>query len=122
VPTGLWVLLIDDDPTVLTVVLRSLEQRNRVDVASNGAEGLRLALANSYELILCDLRMPEISGLELFRRLHESRPEQARRLLFISGDTSSAETRQGLTATGRPLLAKPFRPEELYAAIAALQL
>jgi signal transduction histidine kinase len=120
-PRGLRVLLIDDDPTVVDVVLRSLEVTNTVLVANNGQDGLRLAGDGSYDLLLCDLRMPGMGGLELYGRLVVAHPELARRLLFISGDTSSPATTQALRATGRPLLSKPFRPEELYAAIAAMQ-
>lgn len=119
-PSGLRVLLIDDDPAVVDVVLRSLELANSVEAATSGAEGLRLALEGAYDLLICDLRMPDLDGLELFVRLVAARPELAARVLFISGDTNSAATRGRLAATGRPLLTKPFRPEELYAAIAAL--
>jgi signal transduction histidine kinase/CheY-like chemotaxis protein len=120
-PTGLRVLLVEDDPAVVNVVLRTLGDSNSVEVAADGADGLRRARAGAYDLVLCDLRMPAVGGLELHRRLSEQRPELAARLLFISGDTSSAATRRELQATGQPLLTKPFRPEELYAAIAAMR-
>lgn len=119
-PSGLRVLLVEDDPVVVAVVLRALGDANSVEVAADGADGLRRARAGTFDLLLCDLRMPAVGGLELHRRLAEQRPELAGRLLFISGDTSSPATRKALQATGRPLLTKPFRPEELYAAIAAL--
>lgn len=119
-PTGLRVLMVEDDPAVVNVVLRALGASNSVEVAADGADGLRRARAGTYDLVLCDLRMPAMGGLELHRRLSEQRPELAARLLFISGDTSSAATRGELQATGQPLLTKPFRPEELYAAIAAM--
>jgi CheY-like chemotaxis protein len=90
-------------------------------VANSGQEGLRRAAEGAYDLLLCDLRMPGMGGLELFERLAASHPELARRMLFISGDTSSPTTTAALRAIGRPLLSKPFRPEELYAAIAAIE-
>jgi signal transduction histidine kinase/CheY-like chemotaxis protein len=120
-PEGLRVLLIDDDPAVAEVVARSLRSTNSVSVAQSGAEGLRLAAEGSYDLLLCDLRMPEMDGLEIFAKLAASRPELAARLLFMSGDTSSPSAATALQASGRPLLSKPFRPEELYAAIAAMR-
>ncbi len=120
-PRGLRVLLIDDDPTVVDVVLRSLEAANTVLVANSGHEGLRRAGDGPYDLLLCDLRMPGMGGLDLYGRLVVARPELARRLIFISGDTSSRATTEALRATGRPLLSKPFRPEELYAVIAAMR-
>ena len=120
-PQGLRVLLIDDDPSVVDVVLRSLEATNSVQVAHSGHEGLRRAAEGTYDLLLCDLRMPGMGGLELYERLDTTHPALARRLLFISGDTSSPSTTAALRATGRPLLSKPFRPEELYAAIAEVR-
>jgi signal transduction histidine kinase/CheY-like chemotaxis protein len=119
-PEGLRVLLVDDDPLVVDVVLRALGRGNRVDYAADGTAGLQLALGGAYDLVLSDLRMPGLDGLELHDRLLAARPELAARVLFISGDTSSQHASAALAASSRPLLAKPFRPEELYAAIAAL--
>ena len=119
-PQGLAVLLAEDDPAVVDVVLRSLDSANHVVVASNGREALRMAADQPFDVVLCDLRMPEMDGLELYERLRAGHPELAGRVLFISGDTSSLVTREALDATGRPLLAKPFTPEELYGAIRAL--
>ncbi len=119
-PAGRRILLIEDDPAVVSAVLLALGERNEVAVAANGLEALRLAAAQSFDLVLCDLRMPEMDGLELFERLRAAHPELARRVLFISGDTNSAATRAALEGTGRPLLTKPFTPEELFGAIATL--
>lgn len=120
-PVGLRVLLVDDDPLVAEVVLRALGGANSVSVAADGVEALRLVAAHRFDLVLSDLRMPVMDGLELHDRLLDERPELVARLLFLSGDVSGQATREGLRATGRPLLHKPFRPEELYAAIAALR-
>jgi signal transduction histidine kinase/CheY-like chemotaxis protein len=119
-PEGLRVLLVEDDALVVSVVTRSLAGSNSVAVAPDGAAGLRMAEPGAFDLLLCDLQMPGMGGLELYGRLASVRPDLARRVLFISGDTSSQATRAALEATGCPLLSKPFRPEELFAAIAAL--
>jgi|GEM_PF-1790637 len=120
VPRGRHILLVDDDPAVIGVVRAALARENRVVVAGDGAEAMRLAAGEIYDLVLCDLRMPGMDGPAFFRQLSDARPDLARRLLFISGDTSSAATRTFLESARRPLLAKPFTPDELYAAIAAL--
>jgi signal transduction histidine kinase/CheY-like chemotaxis protein len=119
-PEGRRILLTEDDPAVVSAVLMALGEHNRVEVAANGFEALRLAAAQSFDLALCDLRMPEMDGLELFERLRAAHPALAGRVLFISGDTNSAVTRAALELTERPLLTKPFTPEELFRAIAAL--
>lgn len=121
-PYGASVLLVEDDPSVVDVVLRALANANQVVVASQGVEALRLAAERDFDLLLCDLRMPEMGGLELYDRLAVAHPALAGRVLFISGDTNSPTTRTALAATGRPLLAKPFTPDELYAAMAEITL
>lgn len=73
-----------------------------------------------FDAILCDLRMPGMDGLELYQRLQAHDPALAARLIFMSGDTSSPTTSAALAATGRPFLAKPFAPDELFTAIRAL--
>jgi two-component system NtrC family sensor kinase len=119
-PSNLQLLLVEDDFAVVEVVQRALGDDNEVVVAADGAQALGHAETRTFDLVLSDLRMPVMDGLEFFNRLSVTQPELAARLLFISGDTSSHATRHGLRATGRPLLRKPFRPEELYAAIAAV--
>lgn len=120
IPRGRHILLVDDDPDVVGVVRAALARENRLVIAGDGAEGLRLAAGEIYDVVLCDMKMPGMDGPAFYRRLVDARPDLARALLFISGDTSSEPTRAFLEATRRPLLAKPFTPDELYAAIAAL--
>lgn len=116
-PVGRMLLLVEDDPTVVGVVVRTLANDNTLVVANNGHEALQLASAQPFDVILCDLRMPGIDGLELYRRLYARAPALAARLIFMSGDTSSSATSEALAATGRPFLAKPFTPAELFAAV-----
>jgi signal transduction histidine kinase len=116
-PVGRMLLLVEDDPTVVGVVVRTLANDNTLIIANNGYEALQLASAQPFDVILCDLRMPGIDGLELYRRLYERAPARAARLIFMSGDTSSSAASEALAATGRPFLAKPFTPAELFAAV-----
>ncbi|MBX0326328.1 response regulator [Oscillochloris sp. ZM17-4] len=117
---GLRILSVDDDPVVRAVIRRTLGDQNDLVLASGGAEALRLIVSETFDLVLCDLRMPELSGEQLYRLVAAIRPEAAAHFLFISGDTSSAMTRAFLAEAGRPLLAKPFTAAELLAAIAGV--
>ena len=119
-PRGRRVLLVEDDNAVVQLVRAALAQHNRVVVASEGAEALRLAQHGDFDLVLCDLKMPGMGGQQFFERLRSDAPALVGRLLFISGDTGSATTRDFLQQTGRPLLSKPFAPSALYRAIAAM--
>jgi two-component system, NtrC family, sensor kinase len=115
------VLLVEDDIAVIQLVRAALSEHNRVVVASEGAEALRLARNGDFDLVLCDLKMPGMGGQQFFERLRTEAPALVARVLFISGDTGSAATRDFLQQTGRPLLSKPFAPSELYRVIATLR-
>lgn len=119
-PAGLRILAVDDDPVVQVVLRRTLKERNMMVVTGSGAEALRMLGAVPFDLVLCDLKMPEIDGEMLYRRVLAEHPAAAARFLFISGDTSNAALRAFLEAAGRPLLAKPFTAGELFAAIAGV--
>jgi len=106
------VLVIDDEPTVVSTVERMLSDSHSV----TGMESARVALeqfgrGESFDLILCDLRMPDMSGVELALRLEERHPLLRRRLVFMSGDIGDA----GMSGAApvapssmAPLLEKPF--------------
>ena len=84
-----------------------------VDVANDGAEALRTIFLNEYDAILLDVRMPGLGGAEVFRSIEVLRPDLAGRVLFITGDTVSPDTRSFLEQTRVEVLHKPFSLEEL---------
>jgi signal transduction histidine kinase len=110
------VLVIDDEPGLHRAIRRVLEYFGcEVTTSSTGEGGLALAASGEYDIILCDIRMPDLDGRELYDRLEREAPAAARRLAFMTGDTISDEIRVFLKATGRPTLAKPFGREQLAA-------
>jgi CheY-like chemotaxis protein len=66
-----------------------------------------------YDLIITDIKMPEMSGQEFYKRVRDIDREQAERMVFITGDTVNVATRQFLQRISNPCLAKPFRVEEI---------
>jgi signal transduction histidine kinase/CheY-like chemotaxis protein len=120
-PRGLRILLIEDDSSVVYLVRSALGHENTLVVAADGREALKMLHNQPFELVLCDLRMPGMGGREFYQQLQFAAPQLIQRLLFISGDTTSAETRDFLQQSGRPLLSKPFTPSDLFTAIAALE-
>jgi two-component system NtrC family sensor kinase len=118
-PHGRRILLIDDS-AVVQLVRSALGPDNLVVVAGEGAQALGRLASASFDLVLCDLKMPGMSGLDFLQRLQVAELALTRRVLFISGDTSSRATRDVITRSGLQLLSKPFTPSELYTAIAAL--
>jgi C4-dicarboxylate-specific signal transduction histidine kinase len=109
-------LLIDDDPAFTRSLARLLSNRCEVTVAHDGAEGLAHILANdsTWDIILCDLMMPVMNGVELYRRLHESAPVIAAELVFITGGATTKETAQFLGSLPNVQLQKPFNAERLF--------
>jgi two-component system NtrC family sensor kinase len=119
-PRGRRILLVDDDSSVVYLLRSALEQGNMLVVAAEGQQALDMLSEQRFDLVLCDLRMPGMGGREFYQELQLAAPALVDRLLFISGDTTSRATRDFLRQAGRPLLSKPFTPNDLYHAIAAL--
>ena len=112
--TKLKVLAVDDERSVTMLLNRALTaQGHDVDVANDGAEALRMIFLNEYDAILLDVRMPGLGGSEVFRSVEVLRPDLAGRVLFITGDTVSPDTRSFLEQTRVEVLHKPFSLEEL---------
>jgi signal transduction histidine kinase len=120
-PRGRRILLVEDDSSVVYLVRSALEQGNMLVIAADGQQALDLLPTLRFDLVLCDLRMPGMGGREFYHELQLAAPTLIGRLLFISGDITSATTRDFLQQSGRPLLNKPFTPNDLYHAIAALE-
>ena len=71
---------------------------------------MRRLSEKSYDLIVCDLKMPKVDGMRFYRQLLVAAPHAARRVIFVTGDVASAEAEKFLQESGCRWLAKPFRP------------
>jgi two-component system, NtrC family, sensor kinase len=112
-PTRLRVLAIDDEALMLRV-LRRLLREHEVVAVQTGAHALELLEAGErFDLVLCDLMMPELSGAELFDVIADRFPELSERMGFITGGALTPETTEFLNTTRTPWLAKPFQVDEL---------
>lgn len=112
-------LVIEDDPTVGRFVQRGLEeQRWSVDLVANGEEGERLALAQPYDLVILDMRLPGKSGLHVLRSLR-ARGFETPVLVLTAQDAIDAKV-ETLRAGADDYVTKPFAFEELLARVEAL--
>ncbi|HEX7120651.1 MAG TPA: ATP-binding protein [Longimicrobiales bacterium] len=110
----LRVLVIDDEAELQRALRRVLEHLGcEVTIALDGEEGYTLATSGEFDLILSDIRVPGVSGRELFERLRDEAPAAAGIIAFMTGDSVSDEIREFLAETGRPVLAKPFGRAQL---------
>ena len=119
-PTAPRVLLIDDEATIRAALRRAFARRGwEVEEATDGQAALALLLApeRTYEVVVSDLRMPGLSGIELHDRLARLRPELLERLVFSTGDVASHEAADFLERCHRPVLQKPFELAELMAVV-----
>lgn len=112
------ILIVDDDPHIIEVLKFALEKAGFVlDVASNGREALEKAQAKSFALIVLDITMPEMDGLEACRRLRKSSEVP---VLFLSSRDEEIDRIVGLEIGGDDYVTKPFSPRELVARVQAI--
>ncbi len=107
---GQRVLIVDDEDCVMDVTVRILRLLNlSPDTARDPEIAKAKILAGSYDAVVCDYRLPGISGLELFNWVAGVKPELQKRWIFLTGSSGGEE----LAVTGRPVLPKPYSLEAL---------
>ena len=105
------ILLVDDEPIVLRALQRVLKH-HAVTAVTSGTEALALIRQGAtFDLIACDLNMPDMSGRALYETLDALLPELARRMVFTTGGAFVLDDQAFLTK--HPTLSKPFRASEL---------
>jgi DNA-binding response OmpR family regulator len=113
------ILVIEDEPKVASFLRQGLEEQNfQVDVAYDGHTGKRLAISKSYDLILLDVIIPYVNGVELCKELRASNIDTAVLMLTALGTTD--DKLSGFDAGADDYLIKPFAFSELLARIKAL--
>ena len=112
------VLIIEDDPNVAEVVARYLQREGyRVQVATDGQVGLDAALTNLPDLVVLDLMLPSLGGLEICRRLRAVAPVA---VIMLTARGEEADRIAGLELGADDYIAKPFSPRELTARVKAV--
>lgn len=103
-------LIVDDEPDILNVLQTVLlECGYQVETAGNGQQALQRLSTETFDAILSDIRMPDLDGQAFYQRLHAVKPNLAKRIIFVTGDTVSGKTREFLDSTGNLWLGKPFQ-------------
>ena len=99
----------------VAMMLRSDD--HEVATASTAAEALGLLERSSYDVIVSDLRLPNMDGPRFYRELKQRWPAALPRIIFMTGHAGDPESARFLRETGVPVLAKPFTPESLRQAV-----
>ncbi len=111
------VLIVDDD-TALAASIRRLLRDHDVAVAASGTQALDLFREGKrFDVILCDLMMPEMTGMELFRQIQLDIPDQAERFVFVTGGAFTPDGREFLDTVLNECVEKPFAPQSLRAMV-----
>lgn len=103
------ILLIDDDEDILRVLGKVLSaEKFELDTASSGRDAILKLGREDYDLILSDVRMPELDGKQLFAFIDQNMPEYRGKVIFLTGDTANPDTMKFLEQAGCPYLTKPI--------------
>jgi PAS domain S-box-containing protein len=112
------ILVVDDEPVIRQFISQVLgEQGHRVETVDNAAAALKMVKAKRYRLILLDIKMPGMSGVDLYKQFQKIAPSLTKRVVFITGDVMGKRTISFLNKTKTPYLMKPFDAKELKAEI-----
>jgi CheY-like chemotaxis protein len=115
-------IVIIDGELQLGRTLRSALEMHDIVLATSGREGLELLLAGSPpDLILCDMMMPDVSGVGVYEALRRDRPELCDRFVFMTGGAFSEASLQFVAGPGARRLHKPFGPVDVQRVLATLK-
>lgn len=108
-------LIVDDSSAVRAFVRASLEDADfaRVQEAATGFEALRLLASNAFDVVIVDVNMPDINGLELLAFMKKSPRQQGARKILISTQVDGADAKRGIELGAHAFLKKPFEVVEL---------
>lgn len=111
---GRRALVVEDEAALGAAVGEALADVGfAVDRAWDGEEGLTRVSEAAYDLIVCDLKMPRLDGMQFYRAMAAAAPALARRVIFVTGDVAGTDAERFLEETGCRWLAKPFRLGDL---------
>jgi two-component system NtrC family sensor kinase len=115
------ILVIDDEQAVRDLIADALLiEGHDVHTAANGKEGLDLINQHRFDLVFCDLRMPEMDGQALYEEVQRDHPQILKRIVFVTAQANSTDYGPFLRTTGIPVIEKPFTLSQLRQAVSRM--
>lgn len=112
------ILVVDDEPMLGTIVQRMLSPEHEVLATTSARDAIdRVSRGERFDIILCDLMMPEVTGMDLHAELLRLAPEQAEKVIFMTGGAFTSRAREFLDQIRNPLVEKPFDAASLRALV-----
>jgi PAS domain S-box-containing protein len=111
------ILVIDDEPVIGEMISNVLGKFHDVVSVQNSSEGMSEILSDNrrFDLIFCDLMMPELTGVDVYERVASVRPDLQSRFVFLTGGAFTARTQDFVSRIPNPIIEKPFRMQALRA-------
>jgi CheY-like chemotaxis protein len=114
-------LIVDDDAAIGRAIARIVRAKHDVVVLTSGREAIeRIAAGERYHAILCDLMMPDVTGMDVYERISAIDPPSARRMIFLSGGAFTRRAEDFFLRIDNQRVDKPFDRATLLAALAAV--
>lgn len=112
------ILILDDDETLSKAIAWSLKSEHEVVIANSGRVALEKLNANpQFDLILCDIALFDMSGMDVYEKIKETCPGMENRFMFLTGGAFTQQAQEFLDSVTNPVLQKPFRPQQLRDAV-----
>jgi CheY-like chemotaxis protein len=114
------ILFIDDERAIVDLVRSALQEEHTFYSAENGEAALATLkeFGSQIDLVLCDLMMPVMNGMELYERVRREFPEMAHRFVFVTGGAMSTAAQEFIDTVKQPVVFKPFSLKNLRSMIA----
>ena len=110
--------MVDDEEIIIELYLQLLQALGHtIDTASTGLEALKKIESRDYDLVITDIKMPKMTGIQLYEKAVAAKPSMQRRFIFITGDMNSLTSQQMNTVTHNPCLLKPVNIEKIESTI-----
>ena len=111
------ILIVDDEPAIAASLKRLLGRQHDVSAALSGREALDLLAKQDFDLVLCDIMMPDVSGMDVFEGLGDDREAEREKFVFMTGGAFTTRSRTFLEGVPNVRISKPFEAAKLRALV-----